>query len=48
MLLWASGFIGAKFGLPYCEHASFMWYRDAIVSGLLGAFVLAVRAPWPA
>jgi drug/metabolite transporter (DMT)-like permease len=24
-----------------------MWYRYTIVSALLGAFVLAVRAPWP-
>jgi len=47
VLLWSTGFIGAKFGLPYCEPVTFMWYRYASVSCLLGAFVLAVRAPWP-
>lgn len=47
VLLWSTGFIGAKFGLPYCEPVTFMWYRYAIVSLLLGSFVLAIRAPWP-
>lgn len=47
VLLWSTGFVGAKFGLPYSEPVTFMWYRYTIVSLLLGAFVLAVRAPWP-
>jgi drug/metabolite transporter (DMT)-like permease len=47
VLLWSTGFVGAKFGLPYSEPVTFMWYRYTIVSALLGAFVLAVRAPWP-
>ncbi len=47
VLLWSTGFIGAKFGLPYSEPVTFMWYRYTIVSLLLGSFVLAVRAPWP-
>ncbi|MGE3775391.1 MAG: EamA family transporter, partial [Gammaproteobacteria bacterium] len=47
VLLWSTGFIGAKFGLPYCEPVTFMWYRYSIVSLLLGGFVLAARAPWP-
>ena len=47
VLLWSTGFVGAKFGLPYCEPVTFMWYRYLIVSVLLGGFVLAVKAPWP-
>ncbi len=47
VVLWSTGFVGAKFGLPYAEPVTFMWYRYAIVSLLLGGFVVAVRAPWP-
>lgn len=47
VLLWSTGFIGAKYGLPYCEPVTFMWYRYTIVSLLLGGFVLVQRAPWP-
>ena len=47
VLLWSTGFIGARFGLPYAEPMTFMWYRYSIVSALLGAFVLARRVPWP-
>ncbi len=47
VLLWSTGFVGAKFGLPYCEPVTFMWYRYSIVAVLLGGYVLYVRAPWP-
>lgn len=47
VVLWSTGFVGAKFGLPYCEPITFMWYRYATVSVLLGAFVWYTRAPWP-
>lgn len=47
VLLWSTGFVGAKFGLPYAEPVTFMAWRYCLVSLLLGAFVLWVRAPWP-
>lgn len=47
VLLWATGFIGAKFGLPYSEPVTFMAWRYTLVSLVLGTFVLAIRAPWP-
>ncbi len=47
VLLWSTGFVGAKFGLPYAEPVTFMAYRYTIVSLLLGSYVFAVRAPWP-
>jgi drug/metabolite transporter (DMT)-like permease len=47
VLLWSTGFIGAKLGLPYVEPLHFLSLRYALVLGLMGALVLATRAPWP-
>ena len=27
LVFWASGFIGAKYGLPYAEPMTFLFYR---------------------
>lgn len=48
VLLWSTGFIGAKFGLPYAEPFTFLLLRFGVVIAILGAITLAVRAPWPA
>lgn len=47
VLLWSTGFVGAKFGLPYAEPFTFLLLRMLIVVALLGAFALATRAEWP-
>lgn len=47
VVLWSTGFIGAKLGLPYAEPFTFLGIRMVIATGLLGAFALATRAPWP-
>lgn len=47
VLLWSTGFIGAKYGLPYAEPMTFLWLRMAMVLLLLTGLVLALRAPWP-
>jgi len=47
VLLWSTGFIGAKFGLPYAEPMTFLFVRMVVVALLLGAVAAAVRAPWP-
>lgn len=47
VVLWSTGFIGAKFGLPYAEPFTFLLIRMALVSSLLAAVAFAVRAPWP-
>ncbi len=46
VLLWSTGFIGAKYGLPYAEPATFLALRFALASALLGAWVVLARAPW--
>ena len=37
VLLWASGFIGAKLGLPYAEPMTFLTVRMTAVVLVLGA-----------
>jgi len=47
VLLWSTGFIGAKFGLPYAEPFTFLAVRFAIVIVLLAAAALVSKAVWP-
>ncbi len=47
LVLWSTGFIGAKFGLPYAEPFTFLGYRFLIVAVLMLFVCLAFRAPWP-
>ena len=47
VVLWASGFIGAKFGLPYAEPMTFLAVRMGGVVILIGLISLLTRAPWP-
>ena len=48
VLLWSTGFIGAKYGLPYAEPLTFLVTRYVLVIGVMGVLALAMRAPWPA
>jgi drug/metabolite transporter (DMT)-like permease len=47
VLLWASGFIGAKLGLPYAEPMTFLALRMALVVALLGLMAVVMRPNWP-
>lgn len=47
VLLWSTGFIGAKYGMPYAEPFTFLLLRFAIVVPVFLAIALAFRAPWP-
>jgi drug/metabolite transporter (DMT)-like permease len=47
VFLWSTGFVGAKFGLPYAEPLTFLLTRYILVLGLMTTFALATRAPWP-
>lgn len=48
VLLWSTGFIGAKYGLPFAEPLSFLSTRYVLVIAVMGLLALATRAPWPA
>lgn len=47
VLLWSTGFIGAKYGLPYAEPFTFLLVRFLIVSAMLLVLAWATKAPWP-
>lgn len=47
VFLWSTGFIGAKYGLPYAEPLSFLLTRYGFVISLMTVISLATRAPWP-
>lgn len=47
VLLWSTGFIGTKFGLPYAEPFTFLLVRFWIVAALMLVIAIATRASWP-
>ncbi|MDP6588591.1 MAG: DMT family transporter [Alphaproteobacteria bacterium] len=47
VLLWSTGFIGAKLGLPYAESMTFLTLRFAAAVAILIPLALLLRAPWP-
>ena len=47
MLLWSTGFIGAKLGLPHAEPLTFLLIRYLAVITLMSGVALLMRAPWP-
>jgi drug/metabolite transporter (DMT)-like permease len=47
VLLWSTGFIGARFGLPYIEPMTFLAVRMVFVVALLGVIALMSGARWP-
>lgn len=47
VLLWSTGFIAAKYGLPYAPPYAFLAWRMLLVAALLAAVAVATRASWP-
>ena len=47
VLLWSTGFIGARLGLPHAEPFIFLLARFSLLAILLAAVGMAWRAPWP-
>ena len=47
VFLWSTGFIGARFGLPYSEPLSFLLVRYLCVIALMLVIAVVSRAPWP-
>lgn len=47
LVLWSSGFVGSKLGMPYAEPLTFLSIRVGAVVVLLGAIVAVTRPPWP-
>ncbi|MEP6655742.1 MAG: DMT family transporter [Betaproteobacteria bacterium] len=47
VLLWSTGFIAAKYGLPYAPPLTFLCYRFLLVAALMGIVCVVTRAPSP-
>ena len=47
VLIWSTGFIVAKFGLPFAEPLTFLLLRFVGVLIVLLPLVFIMRAPWP-
>jgi drug/metabolite transporter (DMT)-like permease len=47
VLLWSTGFIGARYGLPYIEPMTFLAVRMVFVVLIMAAIALIGRARWP-
>ncbi len=48
VFIWSTGFIGARYGMPYTEPATFLTMRFAGVLLLMVPAVLIMRVPFPA
>ena len=48
VLLWSTGFVGAKFGLPYADPLTFLLLRLGLAGALLTLLTLIARSEWPA
>jgi drug/metabolite transporter (DMT)-like permease len=47
VLLWSTGFIGARYGLPYIEPLTFLAVRMVFAVVIMAGIVLAAGARWP-
>lgn len=47
VLLWGSGFIGAKLGLPHAEPFTFLFIRLSLTTAILATVATLFRMPWP-
>src|SRR5215213_7957193 len=47
VLLWSTGFIASKYGLPYAEPFTYLSLRMLIAGGLLLGISVLTRASWP-
>ena len=47
VFLWSTGFLGAKYGLPYAEPLTFLLVRYVLVIMLMTGMAIFFRAQWP-
>jgi drug/metabolite transporter (DMT)-like permease len=47
VFFWSTGFIGAKYGLPYAEPFTYMAIRMALSVLAMAGLALILHAPWP-
>ena len=47
VLIWATGFVAARYVAPHAEPLAFVAVRLVLVAGVLALIALIRRAPWP-
>ena len=47
VFLWSTGFIGARYGLPYSEPFTYLALRMGIATALMVGFAAVLRSGWP-
>jgi drug/metabolite transporter (DMT)-like permease len=47
VVLWSTGFIAAKYGLPYAPPLTFLLYRFVLVAALMAIVCVVTGARWP-
>jgi drug/metabolite transporter (DMT)-like permease len=47
VLIWSTGFVVARFGMPFAPPMRFLAWRFALSVGAFGIWVLLSRAAWP-
>jgi drug/metabolite transporter (DMT)-like permease len=47
VVLWSTGFIGARLGMPHAEPLTFLLIRYGVVIAGMALIALVSRAPWP-
>jgi drug/metabolite transporter (DMT)-like permease len=47
VLLWSTGFIAAKYGLPYAPPLTFLFFRFVAVAALMALVCVATGVRWP-
>ncbi|WP_245413644.1 DMT family transporter [Mangrovicella endophytica] len=48
VVLWSTGFIGARYAMPHAEPLTFLVMRYVLALAILVLLALTTRAPWPA
>jgi len=47
VLIWSTGFVVARLGMPHAPPMAFLAWRFALSIACLGAWIVLARAPWP-
>ena len=47
VVLWATGFIGARYAMPWCEPFFFLAARFLIAGAILAVVAVVANAKWP-
>ena len=47
VLIWSTGFVVARFGMPHAPPMTFLAWRFALSVAVFGLWVALSRAPWP-